>query len=582
MRIGCPARAVLVAALLLALPNSGTSLAADPASIPAASPPRAAIWPASTWSGLHVGVHAGGFGATTSFSDPNGPALYGGFVETPGFAAGLQLGYDWTVGRQWLLGVEASVSTLSGDSHNTCQQATTYFIGSNCKVGPRELATLTGRLGVVTGPQHRTLLYGKGGLAYLRSEISINPNNAFGNLAGTTLSGQPTQGDPTIRSAALWGWTIGGGLEHALTPRWSAVFDYSYMHFDGLALPTPESTNVNTVGAVANQGGGVSGVSQNVQLFKIGLNYRFGGRATADEEGQGGLYDGHGARRDARAPWTPSWEFDVGGRYWYSSGKYQIVNGSGNELLSRLTYDRLAGHAGELFGRVDTPIDFFVKGLVGGGFVSSGRMFDEDWGLSGVGEPAVAYEVTQSAVSGSFNYLTADLGYNLSRGPDHKFGLFAGYNRYQMVLSAFGCTQLVNPASEVCTTPTPGNINVISQIDTWHSLRIGASAELQVLDRVRIAGDLAWLPYVYVDALDIHHLRQPPMYSPLAGNGRGVQAELILTWQATEHLSLGVGARYWAMWTKTAAVAGLTADGFNMNTERYGIFLQGSYRFRPG
>src|SRR5690349_5499002 len=90
----------------------------------------------SNWSGFHIGLHVGAFDATTSFSDPDGPALYGGFVETPGFAGGLQLGYDWTIGRSGLLGVEASGSYLSADAHNTCQQATTNFIGSNCRVAP--------------------------------------------------------------------------------------------------------------------------------------------------------------------------------------------------------------------------------------------------------------------------------------------------------------------------------------------------------------------------------------------------------------------------------------------------------------
>ena len=101
------------------------------------------------------------------------------------------------------------------------------------------------------------------------------------------------------------------------------------------------------------------------------------------------------------------------------------------------------------------------------------------------------------------------------------------------------------------------------------------------MDRLRIAGDFAYLPYVYVDALDIHHLRQPTVYFPVQGMGKGVQAELIVNWQATDRISLGIGARYWAMWTTTANLIG-HGGAFELSTDRYGAFVQASYRFHPG
>jgi hypothetical protein len=93
--------------------------------------------------------------------------------------------------------------------------------------------------------------------------------------------------------------------------------------------------------------------------------------------------------------------------------------------------------------------------------------------------------------------------------------------------------------------------------------------------------------------LDTRWQRIPIAYYPQDGTGRGVQAELILTYGITENLNVGVGGRYWAMWstsTNQSCHGGcdLNAPGtysttppgsFTTNTQRYGTFVQMSYRF---
>ena len=272
------------------------------------------------------------------------------------------------------------------------------------------------------------------------------------------------------------------------------------------------------------------------------------------------------------------WEVDVGARYWHSSGRNQLLNSTAPKvLLSRLTYDGLEGHTGEIFARVDAPFDVFVKGLFGGGYIAGGRFHDEDWGLSD-GVPA-SYEVTRSEVTGTLNYFTVDVGYNVMRGRGHKVGFFVGYNRYQQVVDAFGCTQLVNPGSGICSPANTPDTKIISELDTWQSLRVGTSAEVEVWDRFRIGADLAYLPYVSLEGLDIHHLRND--YFPIQGRGQGVQAELILSYRATDALSFGVGGRYWAMWTTTGHQTTDPSTLLNINNERYGVFVQAAYRFMP-
>jgi hypothetical protein len=66
-----------------------------------------------------------------------------------------------------------------------------------------------------------------------------------------------------------------------------------------------------------------------------------------------------------------------------------------------------------------------------------------------------------------------------------------------------------------------------------------------------------------------------------------VQAELTLTYLVTENLELGIGGRYWAMWTAGASqscyggcIGGPTGRGpYTADTERFGGFVQASYQF---
>ena len=122
------------------------------------------------------------------------------------------------------------------------------------------------------------------------------------------------------------------------------------------------------------------------------------------------------------------WEFDAGARYWYSSGTFQKDLGSttnpasANILNSRLTYDTTA-NSGELFGRIETPQNIFVKGNIGVGSLLGGQLNDEDWALFG---GTVAYSNTVSSVQGDIDYATLDLGYDFFRGAGYKLGAIRG------------------------------------------------------------------------------------------------------------------------------------------------------------
>ena len=67
------------------------------------------------------------------------------------------------------------------------------------------------------------------------------------------------------------------------------------------------------------------------------------------------------------------------------------------------------------------------------------------------------------------------------------------------------------------------------------------------------------------------------------GTGIGVQLESILSYLITDQFSVGVGGRYWAMWTTKDAISDIVGTHLSLSdapakTERYGVFVQLDYK----
>ena len=60
---------------------------AGAADMPAVVPVYAPAW---SWTGFYVGAHLGAGSASSQFSDPAGPPIYGGTVRGPAFLGGGQ------------------------------------------------------------------------------------------------------------------------------------------------------------------------------------------------------------------------------------------------------------------------------------------------------------------------------------------------------------------------------------------------------------------------------------------------------------------------------------------------------------
>jgi outer membrane protease len=281
-------------------------------------------------------------------------------------------------------------------------------------------------------------------------------------------------------------------------------------------------------------------------------------------------------------------------RYWFSMGKtaknLYDVRGPGTAMVSRLTYDGLQGHSVEGFGRADHTSGLYVKGYLGGGVVSKGDLNDEDF------TPFIApYSSTTSAnKDGQMLYGSVDLGFNLVRNNAIRVGAFAGYHYFQEQVSAYGCAQVASNPLVCGGGGVPGNIRVITQDNTYHSLRIGLDADIRLSDRLALRLDGAYLPHVILHGADTHWQRIGTSLGDFAGpikedgKGHGYQLEAALSYAASPNVTFAIGGRYWHMETKgdthfEGNVIGVTASAqpVDWKTDIYGVFVQGAFKFGP-
>lgn len=554
---------------------------------------------AFSWTGLYVGAQLGGLANLADVTDPLGASLFGNPNVASGAFAGLQAGYNYQSGMV-VYGVEADVAFPQVEGTSTCSALSGDFINSNCKVGIDAFGTLTARLGLALGPDGRSLIYGKGGAAWYSGSLGLATNDSARGFYGNPYT---TRNDGT----SSWGWTLGAGAEYALTGNWSMKAEYDYANFGDDGVTLLQSASLNPDGSIAGAVPARQGqISSDLHTFKVGLNYRFGNNGVlVNDAAPVSLKDG------PSAPVQP-FAFELGGRYWYSWGRHKYdlgmlrnQPGPSYSLISRLTYDDIDASTGEVTGRLTAPWNLFAKGFVGGGTLTGGHMNDEDFNIEGDNDAApgvkqrVPYTNTLSPkVEGDIpTYGTIDIGYDVWRAPAYRLGAYAGYNYYKETMDAYGVYQTANPngpfGPNVSPPLPPTGHAIITQEATWQSLRLGAAGEFYLAPRLKLSADAAFLPYVSVAAEDRHfagNTSNIASINPLTGHGVGTQLEAMLSYDITERLSLGLGARYWAMWTTDAyfersyssdapVTYPLPKQHLKIETERAGVLGAVTYRF---
>lgn len=204
------------------------------------APIAAPVW---SWNGFYIGAHVGGAWGTveSEFSAIPFPIAS---AAINGFLGGGQIGYNLQSGIV-VFGIEADASWSNLKGTTPCLFVLT------CKREADFLGTVTGRVGLTAD---RALIYVKGGAAWAHIEHDVS-------AVGVAV----TSADKTV-----WGWTVGTGVEYAITGNWSAKIEYNFMDFGkntlSFASPIP--------------GGGVDvETTSYVHAVKFGVNYRFGNDA---------------------------------------------------------------------------------------------------------------------------------------------------------------------------------------------------------------------------------------------------------------------------------------------------------------
>lgn len=218
------------AALVAAAPAIAADITAPEPPPPAYTPP-----PLFTWTGVYLGGQIGfGWAKDTLTAFPLG---FSTSFTPSGVVGGAHVGYNHQF-NQFVLGLEGDVEGTSID--DTATAGLTFFRTQIPVQG-----SIRARAGVAFD---RALLYATGGAAFAGFDTSVS-----------------APGFVSQRSHAEAGWTVGGGIEYAVTNNWSIRGEYRFADFgkftDGSPFPF----------------GLISAVSHNVteNAVRAGFSYRF-------------------------------------------------------------------------------------------------------------------------------------------------------------------------------------------------------------------------------------------------------------------------------------------------------------------
>jgi outer membrane immunogenic protein len=276
----------------------GTGDVASAADIAPAAPVyvKAPVAIPYSWTGFYAGGNLGyGWGSANqslSVSESNEPFSAGltQLLNTTtagtlnGGIGGVQAGYNWQVGN-FLLGLETDIQA-SGQRGNNSFNGTIHTFGAGdnpVSVSDTSrlewFGTVRGRLGVT---RDRWLVYATGGLAY--GEFGESGNAQPANPI-PQASNAPFLWDQSTMKA---GWTIGAGVENAISANWSWKVEYLYVSLGHISanvsggVGTTAGFAENCYGAPgggrcdgSNPGFGSMTSKFTDSIARVGVNYKF-------------------------------------------------------------------------------------------------------------------------------------------------------------------------------------------------------------------------------------------------------------------------------------------------------------------
>jgi outer membrane immunogenic protein len=240
-----------------------------------------ALAPAYNWSGFYAGLNAGGAwghsntGTATVYDPPadyfasaTNTALFNAAGvqrgNASGFTGGGQVGFNWQAGNT-VLGLETDFQSFRLNSRST---ATGLFPAVLAPAIPFTIShststdwlwTLRPRVGFAA---NNWLFYATGGVAVANVKASWQYTDSLANTESASLSKTKV------------GWTVGGGVEYALSQAWSVKAEYLYVDLGDEQITTHNLLNAGVIPIPGQPF--FHSVSLKSNIVRAGLNYKFG------------------------------------------------------------------------------------------------------------------------------------------------------------------------------------------------------------------------------------------------------------------------------------------------------------------
>lgn len=244
------------------------ALAAD---LPSKAPAFAPIpYVAPSWTGLYVGVNAGG-GWTSHDEDVTGTNRISSAIisagaipskfDTRGGGAlvGGTVGYNYQI-NNFVVGAEGDIDYAHiGGSDSQALIFGPFALSSHAETRLNWLATLRGRAGYLVTPG--TLVYATGGGAVggIHNSTSASLSTPIPGLnASATGDG----------SATKWGWTVGGGIEQQINAKLSLKAEYGFVDLGNVGSTFGATVFRTPIGFTTRD-------ELRYHTVRVGLNYHF-------------------------------------------------------------------------------------------------------------------------------------------------------------------------------------------------------------------------------------------------------------------------------------------------------------------
>ena len=245
----------LIMATVSTIVLASAAVAAD---LPPPAPPPVYVPPVPifTWTGVYVGGQIGyAWGnQNANFGDNFGTFATAAYSAN-GVIGGAHVGYNLQL-SQFVIGLEGDVdgSSLSKSVSGIFFTPNIGPVSATFNANANVQGSIRGRVGYAF---ERVLIYATGGIAFLGTTANLSTNSLLG-LGSAYDSASNT----------LVGWTVGGGLEYAVTNNWSIRAEYRYANFGQSTVYPVNFAALGDVGAFINRH-----FTEN--RVQVGFSYKF-------------------------------------------------------------------------------------------------------------------------------------------------------------------------------------------------------------------------------------------------------------------------------------------------------------------